>query len=152
MKLSRFLIIAVFVTFFSVLYVWQQTEIIRLAYTGQKSQTIFQDSLDNNSVLRYNLKRKTSLINIGNRVEGCKDFQMPESYCLVKLASQKENFGLVSRVQPKSENVLARLFGIKMQAQAQTIEAGAGIPSNRSKYFGKNSQNRDLKIYKVAVE
>ncbi|MFA5118875.1 MAG: hypothetical protein WC695_08535 [Candidatus Omnitrophota bacterium] len=137
MKLSRFLVIAVFVTSFAVLYVWQQTEIIRLAYTGQKSLSVFQDSLDNNSVLRYNLKRKTSLINIGNRVEGNKDFQMPDSYCLVKLASQKEDLGLVSRAPVKRENILARLFGIKMQAQAQTIESGAGSPANRSKYVGK---------------
>jgi|WetSurMetagenome_2_1015567.scaffolds.fasta_scaffold523323_1 hypothetical protein len=138
MKLSKFLVIAVVVTSFAVLYVWQQTEIIRLAYTGQKNLAIFQDSLDNNSVLRYNLKRKTSLINIGTRVEGNDDFQMPESYCLVKLASQKEDLGLVSRAQAKRENILARLFGIKMQAQAQTVESGAGIPTNRSKYVGKH--------------
>jgi hypothetical protein len=138
MKLSRFLAIIVVLTSFSVLYVWQQTEIIRFAYIGQKNLTQFQDSLDNNSVLRYNLKRETSLINIGNRVEEDKDFQMPESYYLVKLASQKENLGLVNRAQPKSENVLVRLFGIKMQAQAQTLESGAGIPTNRSKYVGKH--------------
>jgi hypothetical protein len=137
MKLSRFLVIAVVVTSFSVMYVWQQTEIIRLAYTGQKSLCQFQDLLDNNSVLRYNLKRKTSLINIGYRVEGSKDFQMPESYCLVKVDAQKENFGLASRLQSKGENVFARLFGIKMQAQAQTIDPGSGIPTNRSKYVGK---------------
>lgn len=120
MKLSKFLSVVGFITFFSILYVHQQTEILRLAYAGQKRIVCLEDLLDKNSILRYNINKSGSLVRIGSRISERADFQMPESYRLLRFASTKRSFSVSSRVF-KKESVLSRLFGIKRQAEAKTI-------------------------------
>lgn len=120
MKLTRFLSIIGFITFFSLLYVYQQTEILRLAYAGQKKIVSFEDLLDKNSILRYNMHKSASLVRIGARLNQRADFQMPDSYRLVRLTPVKGNSGVNAR-EFKKESVISRLFGIKRQAEAKTI-------------------------------
>lgn len=129
MRLSKFLLIVTGVALSCLFYVWQQTEIFRLAYLGQKNLTLFQDSLDKNSVLRYDLKRKTSLIHLGSKLSESDDFQVPGTYCLVKLASSKENIRVASKEAPKRQSLAYRLFGVKQQAEAQTINTVLTYPS-----------------------
>lgn len=122
MKLSRFLSIAASVTFLSLLYVYQQTEIFRLAYTAQKKSTVFQDSLDRNTVLRYNINARTSLVRLDSEISGYGNFQMPESYRLVRLTRPQKALRLTSKehtLNPK--NIVSVLFGVKRQAEARTI-------------------------------
>jgi hypothetical protein len=121
MKLSTFLLRAAVITSFSLLYVWQQTEIVRLAYACQKNLTVFQDSLDKNSVLRYNLKRNTSLTRIGNRLMESNEFHLPESYCLLKLASSREGEASRHPSAIKKESFVSRFLGVKTEAEAKTI-------------------------------
>lgn len=120
MRLSRLLSIMTFITLIALLYVWQQTEIFRLAYAGQKRQTAFQDLLDKNTVLRYNIQKNASLISIGNKVYNCSDFQIPGKYQLVKVSSSSRASRLAGRLANK-ENFFARFFGIKREAQAKTL-------------------------------
>lgn len=120
MKLSKFLTFAVFITAFALLYVYQQSEIFRFAYTGQKKQARFADLLDNNSLLRYNIEKSASLVRIGNRLSKAPEFEMPTSYRLVRLTQPLENLSLAQHVYNK-EGMLSRLFGIKRQAEAKTI-------------------------------
>ena len=120
MRLSKFLSIAIFITFFSLLYVWQQTEVFRLAYVGQKKQVLSQELLDKNSILRYNIKRNASLVAIGNRILGSADFQMPDTYQLVRLAPGSTGLKLKEQLSSKG-TLISRLFGIKRQAEAKTI-------------------------------
>jgi len=108
------------VTAFSLLYVYQQSEIFRLAYAGQRRTTHFEDLLDKNVVLKYNIAKNVSLTRIGTKVCADPDFQMPDSYRLVKL-SRPLNGLKVRQYAPKKETLLARLFGIKRQAEAKTI-------------------------------
>lgn len=130
MRLSKFLFIAFIATGFALTYVSQQAEIFRLAYDGQKTTKKFQELLDVNSNLRYSFKKKTSLVCIGNKVTGQSDFTMPENYCLVRLDPSST---LVKSVRPvKRETVVARLFGIKRQAEARTV--------NSPLTFGLNAQ------------
>lgn len=119
MKLSKFLPAVTFITMFSLLYVYQQTEILRLAYLGQRRHAEFQDSLDKNAVLRYNIERKASLIMIGGKVSQIADFQMPETYRLVKMTNVPENLQVNQGLS--RENIFARVFGIKRQAEAKTV-------------------------------
>ncbi len=120
MRLSKFLATVSLVTFISCLYVYQQTEILRLAYLGQKEKATFEDLLDKNSFLRYNLEKGISLVRIGDRVSKAADFQMPDIYRLVRLTPSQENLKL--RAQgPNRKNIVARLFGVKRQAEAKTI-------------------------------
>jgi len=120
MRVSRFLTIVSCVTCFSLLYVYQQTEVFRMAYTGQNKQSCVDDLLDKNTILRYNIQRKASLVEIGNRISGSTEFQMPDTYRVVRVRpagnSLKLAQGSVSR-----ETLFSRLFGIKRQAEARTI-------------------------------
>ncbi|MGA2774611.1 MAG: hypothetical protein ABSE81_00890 [Candidatus Omnitrophota bacterium] len=120
MRISRFVTVVSFITCFSLLYVYQQSEIFRLAYVGQKNQVSFQDLLDKNTILRYNIERNASLISIGNKISKEKDFQMPDSYRLVKLSPTKEGFR-ISPESPSKQTLIARIFGIRSQAEAEII-------------------------------
>lgn len=120
MRLNKFLSAAVFITLFSVLYVYQQSEIIRLAYAGQKQHVVFQDLLDKNSILRYNIERNASLVSIGNNISGHSDFQMPEKYQLVKLVPTSEGvtFAEASNSNP---GIISRILGLNRRAEAKTV-------------------------------
>ncbi|MGE5308437.1 MAG: hypothetical protein ACM3OC_05085 [Deltaproteobacteria bacterium] len=129
MRLEKFMLIVIAATAFSLIYVYQQTEIFRLAYDGQKNTKKFQALLDTNSNLRYSFKQKTSLVSIGNKISG-QDFTMPENYCLVKLDPA---YSLVKADRPvKRETMVSKLFNIKRQAEAKTL----GSPLT----FGLNSR------------
>lgn len=120
MRISRFLLLVNFFTALSLLYVWQQTEVFRLAYTGQKSLAQYQDLLDTNTILMYTIEKKVSLTQLGNKISEDRDFQMPGTYRLVKSAYPK---GLLAQTlpAPKQESLAARIFGIKRQAEAKVV-------------------------------
>jgi hypothetical protein len=120
MRLSKFLSVTTVATLCCLLYVYQQTEVFRLAYVGQKKEVSFLDLLDKNTFLRYNIEKNASLIRIGNKVFQARDYQMPDTYRLVRLAQPLENLKL-ARNKYKKENLFSRLFGIKRQAEARTI-------------------------------
>ncbi len=120
MKLPKFLSIATFITSFSLLYVYQQTEIFRFAYVGQKKQALYQDLLDKNNILRYNIKSKASLVQIGNTISRNTDYEMPNSYTLVRLSPSREGLNFKEQSLNR-ETIISRLFGIKRQAEAKTI-------------------------------
>jgi hypothetical protein len=120
MRLSRFLSIVSCVTCFSLLYVYQQAEIFRLAYLGQKNRTAFQELLDKNTLLRYNIGRSGSLVQIGDKISDSADFQMPDSYKLVRISPSREGFRL-REANPEKQPLLSRVFGIKSQAEAKTL-------------------------------
>ncbi|MBP6920073.1 MAG: hypothetical protein KBC23_03665 [Candidatus Omnitrophica bacterium] len=112
MRLSRFMAVSVSVTLLSLVYVWQQNEILRLAYERQKHYTYFQDLLDANSSLRYNLTRNTSVITMAGRMSEEHGFTMPDNYCLVKVQGYSR----------RKQTLVSRVFGIRRQAEAKTID------------------------------
>jgi len=120
MRLPKFLSVMILVTVLSLLHVYQQTEIFRFAYAGQKKLVALQDLLDKNVLIRYNIEKNTSLTRLGDRICDNKEFQMPDTYRLVRL---KEPKVLVQAAKPlaKKENIFARLFGVTRQAEAKTI-------------------------------
>jgi hypothetical protein len=120
MRLTKFFSAVVFITSFSVLYVYQQSEIFRLAYLGQKKQAIFTELLDKNTALRYNINKSSSLVNIGARVSGTNDFGMPDNYRYVKFIASPAGLRLANQRQAQ-EGLLARIFNLKWEAQAKTI-------------------------------
>jgi len=120
MRMNKFLSMIICVTLFSLLYVYQQTEILRLAYSEQRQYAVFQELLDKNSILRYSIEKNCSLVNIGGSVSDHSDFQMPDKYQLVRLVPSKEGVTF-ARGAANKETLLARVFGIKRQAEARTI-------------------------------
>ncbi|MFA4842641.1 MAG: hypothetical protein WC658_02260 [Candidatus Omnitrophota bacterium] len=118
MKFSKFLLTLSSVTLISLLYVYQQTEILRLAYIGEKKTGSFEELLDKNSILRYNIGRSASLVHIGKNIYTNADYEMPADFKLVRIYPARK--GMLAQAQRK-ENLLSRLFGIKTQAEAKTI-------------------------------
>lgn len=129
MKLSKFLLFMACFTFFALLYVYQQSEIFHLAYLGQKRGSEFQDLLDKNTILRYNIESNASLVNLGVKISGANDYEMPATYRLVRLSNTSENSQSLRSV-PKKENILARFFSIKREAQAKTINTSTSLSIN----------------------
>lgn len=120
MRLSKFLSLVSFFTCFSLLYVYQQSEIFRLAYAGGKKQAVLAELLDKNTLLRYNMGRNTSLVCLGSKVLKDADFSMPDSYRLVRLRSSRQGLRLAEGTVSKP-TLLSRLFGIKLEAEAKTV-------------------------------
>lgn len=121
MRISRFLLSATFLTTLALFYVWQQTEVFRLAYTGQKSLIQCQDLLDKNTLLRYNIDTQISLTQLGDRISQDRDFQMPGTYRLVKSATSAGPLvvTLPNLKHLKQKNLVARIFGIRDEAEAK---------------------------------
>jgi len=120
MRLSKFLSAIFTVTLFSLLYVYQQSEIYRLAYTGQKKLSTLEELHNQNCILKYNIEKDGSLVQIGERISGQSDFEMPESYRLMKMYYTGQNLSLNDQKASK-ETLLSRIFGVKSEAQAKTI-------------------------------
>ena len=120
MKLTKFFSTVVFITSFAVLYVYQQSEIFRLAYQGQKKQAVYTELMDKNTALKYSLNKSSSLVNIGARINAGNDFGMPDNYRFVKFVPTSAGLKLANQGQ-NSEGLLARIFGVKREAQAKTI-------------------------------
>ena len=109
------------ITSLAVFYVWQQTEIFRLAYEGQKKMAAFQDYFDKNTVLKYNIEKGASLVRIGNKLSQDAAFNMPKTYQLVRLSYPLEGSSAGGEVVQK-ESLAWRIFGVRRQAEAKTIE------------------------------
>lgn len=74
-------------------------------------------------MLRYNINQHTSLVLIDNKVCGYANFEMPNSYRVVKLASSEGGLRIANRPRTsKLKNIVTFLFGIKRQAEAKTID------------------------------
>jgi len=126
MRLSKFLSVTALITSFSMLYVWQQTEIFRLAYLSQKKEAAVQNLLDKNTLLIYNLKRDSSLISISKKVSEVADFQIPDTYQLVRTGYTGEILEAKGFLSNR-ENIISRLFGIKRQAEAKTVKSPTAL-------------------------
>lgn len=127
MRLSKFLSITCGVTLFSILYVSQQTEIFRLAYMGERKASFFNDLVDKNAVLRYNIQRNSSLTVIGTKVPQSAAFEIPDTYQVVRLAP-REGLRFASGEPLRKENMFSRIFSVKRQAEAKTVELPRRLP------------------------
>jgi hypothetical protein len=121
MRLSKFLSVIFSVTLFSLLYVYQQSEIYRLAYSGQKRQSILDELNNQNCVLKYNIEKNGSLVQIGDKMSGnSSGFEMPDSYRMMKMYYTGDQISSNKQAKAK-ESLLSKIFGVKSEAQAKTI-------------------------------
>lgn len=119
MRLPKFLLSVFFITLCALAYVHQQTAIFKFAYLGQRRLANFEDLLDKNAILRYNIEKNSSLFLIGSRILEHADLEIPNSYHLVRLNPQEE-LRLTNRPINK-ESIFSRILGIKRQAEAKTL-------------------------------
>ncbi|MCX7928003.1 MAG: hypothetical protein N2606_07760 [Candidatus Omnitrophica bacterium] len=121
-RLSQFFKVVTLLTTVAVLYVWQQTEIIKLAYDNHKNTNRFQELLDENSWLRYNLKKNASVVSLGNKGFAQEDFSMPSSYCVVTVNGKRTEASLYGK-RLKNKTLFAGLLNLGKEAQAKTIHS-----------------------------
>jgi len=118
MKLVNFVFWVLIFTLFCLLYVYQQTQIFLLAYTVQKKSDIYQELVDKNTLLRYNISRSASLTRIDLCISQNNNFQMPEAYQLVKVETKPTG----GQRPIRRETLLSRIFSVRQQAEAKTIK------------------------------
>ncbi|MFA5114506.1 MAG: hypothetical protein WC469_00370 [Candidatus Omnitrophota bacterium] len=106
-------------TFLCVIYVYQQTEIFRFGYLGQKRLNEFRELQDRNATLRYSIEKGASLIRVGDKISSNMDFQMPDSYRLVKLDSNQPT--VRGGIFYRTDALFSRIFGVRREAQAKTV-------------------------------
>jgi len=117
MRLSKLLSIILSITFVSVLYVYQQSNIIRAAYQEQKKLALLENLVDKNNNIRYNLNRQMSLVSIDGIWQE-DDFEWPHQEQLVSLRTV-ESVKLDTSFEAKTtSNIFTSLFGLKAQAEA----------------------------------
>jgi hypothetical protein len=129
MRLAKFFTTIVFITFFCLLYVYQQAEIFRFGYLAEKKLVSFEELLDKNRILRYNIEKNTSVVQLGKKISQSSDFQMPEGYRLVTVRPA-ESTSRPRQGLPAKENLASRLFSVRRQAEATTISrpSSSGAP------------------------
>lgn len=117
MRVHKFFVAASFVTLVSVLYVYQQTRILNLAYTSEKRMRVFQELLDKNNLLRYNVDVLTSLSSMGSKVLEKSEFEMPAASKVVKVEAPQEKIAVLKNKFAEVFNI----FSLKSQAEAKPI-------------------------------
>ena len=73
--------------------------------------------------MRYNLKKNTSLVKLGSRISREGEFEMPNSYCLVKLSKPAEGVKFAKNSASRVLTFASRIFGVKRQAEAKTVNS-----------------------------
>jgi len=122
MRLNKFLIIVSAVTLLALLYVYQQTKIIHLAYQEQKRLTLVKMLVDKNDILRYNINRQRSLVSIGKHWQKG-DWQWPHREQLVSLSTMGPRLLKDNQQKKETENIFTRLFRLSSQAEATPVKS-----------------------------
>lgn len=122
MKLSKFILLIGTITLISLIYLYQETETIKLAYTTSKKSKYYQDLLEQNRNISYNIDTLKSVTLLGNKVLGANsNFEIPKPTQLAELKLKKsKNLKIASSKQ--KPNLILSFFSLKSQAEAQTIK------------------------------
>ena len=126
MRTSRWILYTALGTVLCLLYVFQQTEIVKLGYRITSAEKNLSASLDRRTSLQYILSSLESPLSIDKNLFLNKDsFEMAGKYILVKVVS-KANLSGIGVAAQKKESLFKRLalqtlFAGK-QAEARTLK------------------------------
>ena len=123
MNIKRFLICISIVTVLCLLYIHQQTQIIKLAYEGKKKLDTLSELIDKKDILVYNIDVLQSMPNINlNLLSKQNDFEIAKEFRIVKLNEAETTIGKF-RLKPIFGRLLSfRLPWLERQAEAKTID------------------------------
>lgn len=102
MRVRYFILILGVTTLLSLVYTWQQVEIIRLAYQESLNNKVYQELLAKNHSLRYNLLGLESSLNLAGKLLSSDTFEIPTSK-QVRIVSWPKDMAVV-----KAEDVLMK--------------------------------------------
>lgn len=129
MRTSRSILFTALGTVLSLLYVFQQTEIVKLGYKITSAQNVLEQCFDRKTSLEYTVFSLESPFNLDKSLLLQKDgFEMPQTYKLVKVGPAKN----VAGARVKTARSASRTAGIRRlaflslfadkQAEAKTIK------------------------------
>jgi len=114
MRMIRFLILIGISTVLSLQFVRNQIKIYLLSYQLEKNNLLYEELLDENQILLYDINKLSSLPVISNKLEVSKDeFIIPKR--IVKLEREE-------KIAEGRENFFVRLFKSKAIAEAKEIK------------------------------
>ena len=120
MGLNKIFIIVLGITMLALLYVYQQSNIIQLAYQEQERLALLENLINKNNNLRYNLDRQMSLVSIsGLWQEG--HFEWPNRKQLLSFSTISQELEQSKQVK-ETESIFTRFFGLKSQAEATSVK------------------------------
>ena len=122
MRLPKFIILLVLLTFISLIYVQLQIEIFKQAYQGSLNESRLNDVLDDNSILMYNILALKSAQNVGDKLlsnERNLQFAERQQITEVRIPFQATGINIASRRIKEQPNLFARIFMLKSQAEAK---------------------------------
>ena len=125
MRTSRSILYTALGTVLCLLYVFQQTEIVKLGYRIRSSEKVLESCFDKRIALEYTLSTLESPLNIDKTLLLKGDgFEMARDYKLVKLETKKgPRTGLASVTDKARGTRLAFVSWVSAKtAQAQTIK------------------------------
>jgi len=121
MGLNKIFIIVFGITILSLLYVYQQSNIIQLAYQEQERLALLENLVNKNNNLRYNLDRQMSLVSIaGLWQEG--NFEWPNRKQLLSFSTTQQE-PVQSKQIKETESIFTHFFGLKSQAEATSVKS-----------------------------
>lgn len=92
MRLKYFIICLIALTCLGLVYTWQQTEIIKLAYLENNKDKVCKELLDRNQYLRYNLMSQKSALSLGNKfLDGAANFEIAQPSQMMTLPLSIDN-------------------------------------------------------------
>lgn len=131
MRLSKFLFTMVIITTVSVVYIQQQTFLLKLSYEIKDKKGTLGELLDENKILMYKVLALKAPSNLEKTLT-LKDVQleMPQEWQVVSLSEMEAQEGLASGSspspsfnfslnKPKAKNILLSIFNLKSQAEAE---------------------------------
>jgi hypothetical protein len=119
MNLKKTLKILVFLLPLALIYVWQGTQVFKLAYQMENKVCVYKELLEKNSILRYNIDVKISSQEMGQGfLAKDKDLKIADSVFIVKAKNNtQEPNSIYSKLE--RENHLLRFFNPPAEAESK---------------------------------
>ena len=128
MRTSRCILYTAVGTVLSLLYVFQQTEIVKLGYKVTRTEKVLEATLDRKTSLEYTLSSLESSQNLDkNLFFQNSGFEMAQEYKFVRVSpAQKKGVAVTKATQQTQRSIFKRLalssLFASRQAEAKTIK------------------------------
>ena len=120
MSLNKIFTIVLGITLLALLYVYQQSKIIQLAYQEQERLAFLENLINKNNNLKFNIDRQMSLVSIVDLWQDG-NFEWPHQKQLVSLSTIEQGLKASKQLKEK-ETIFTRIFGLKSQAEATPVK------------------------------
>ena len=122
MRTSRSILYTALGTVLCLVYVFQQTEIVKLGYRITFAQKVLESCLDRKTALEYTVSSLESPLNLDKSLFLKKDgYEMPQTFKLVKVGRPKRIGSPVERMVSAKRFAFLSVFADK-QAEAKTVK------------------------------